>query len=336
MGEAGQLCTAARIGAVILESFSRPKARDCAVPSDDVQLHVPGRMTGVFDGASDSLGRQIDGVPIGRLAALAAANAAAALPTEAINWPAENILERLSAAVSEDVQTGAEEGPASTTAMIAFEGTDAVRLVGIGDTGYRINGGPTRVAELAPDRVSIPARVALFRHFQTCGETVQTCEAVSRTCIGKGLAHAVSEGILTQGIAERIIQQVLDLNAAPKLEEDAINLLRGGLQSQFHLANALGSQLGYGVLNGARPDSSHAIDIRVSYQDLATIEIFSDGYLSPPKEVTIAAWEDNHAAIERQDPHKISKALAVKGSTETQYFDDRTIAILRFSGGSHR
>lgn len=316
---------------MIFESFSRPKARDFSVPADDVLLHLPGRISGVFDGASDSLGRTIDGVPVGRMAALAAARATMELPAAAIDWPVTDILGRLSAAVGSATQSLNSEGSASTTALIAIEGLDTIRLVGIGDTGFRLNGGPVQITELAPDRVSIPARVALFRHLLAQGETPAACETVTRRCMGAGFASAVAEGFMPQTVADQITHDVLARLPSPNVADDARRLLQDGLQSQFRFANAPETDLAYGVLNGSAPRHRDAMDVRLPRQDCNTIEIFSDGYLMAPQQVSIAAWEEAHAEIERKDPHKISQTPAIKGSDERQVFDDRTVAILRFA-----
>ena len=261
---------------MIFEAFSRPKARDLSVPSDDVLLHIPGRMTGVFDGASDSLGRRINGVPVGRLAAMAAAHAAAALPTSATTWTASEILSTLSAAIAAQVPTDPGEGPASTTAMIALFVPEGIRLLGIGDTGYRINGGPVCVTDLAPDRASIPARVALFELFRQRGLLAEDCEARARLCIGKGLDFAITSNMVSQSEADQILQIALSKLPATDASDDAIQLIRRGLQSQHQLANAVDAQLGYGVLNGDIPAIQYAIDQTFSIADLSTIEIFSD------------------------------------------------------------
>ena len=317
-----------------IEAFSHPKARDLSVPADDVLLHIPGRMTAVFDGASDSLGRRINGVPVGRLAAMAAAQSAALLPDDAFDWNAKDILNRLSRAVALNVPTNAGEGPASTTAMIALEGPSGLRMLGIGDTGFRINGGAAQISELAPDRVSIPARVALFKLFLQQGEPVDACEAKARACIGQGLDLALEEDVLTRAQADDIVRLALDHLAMPTGSADAETLLLHGLQTQFRLANAPDSPMGYGVLNGDYPTLTHAIDQFVPYVGLTSLEIFSDGYLDPPAHVSIDAWEARHASIEAADPHKISHAPAVKGSTPTAFFDDRTVVILSFGTDS--
>lgn len=313
-----------------IEAFSHPKARDLSVPSDDVLLHIPGRITGVFDGASDSLGRRINNVPVGRLAAMAAAQAAAELPIEAAHWPAKDILVKLSRAIAAYVPIAAGDGPASTTAMIAFEMDDCLRMLGIGDTGYRINGGQIMISELAPDRVTIPTRVSLFELFLQQGMTLENCEATSRDCIGKGLLWAVNSETLTQAEADAIAQNTLDELGMPSAAEEADHLIRHGLRSQYRLANAADAQLGYGVLNGSEPAMGHAIDKTIPFTELTSIEIFSDGYLNAPPSVSIEAWEGWHADLEVTDPHKIRKLPAVKGSTEAAFFDDRTVAILRF------
>ncbi|WP_435141872.1 hypothetical protein [Pseudopelagicola sp. nBUS_19] len=312
------------------EAFSHPKARDLSVPADDVLLHIPGHMTGIFDGASDSLGRRVHGVPIGRLAAMAAAHSASALPVEAANWPARDILEILSCDVGAKVPMNTGDGPASTTAMIAFNTPDGIRMLGIGDTGFRINGGDAKITDLAPDRASIPGRVTLFELFLSRGLPPLDCEMLSREGIGKGLDWAVSSGILSHVEADKVLQRALDQLALPQADEEAIHLIRHGLQSQHQLANVADAQLGYGVLNGTSPAMKYAVDEVIPYGGLVSVEIFSDGYLSPPPTVSIAAWENVHASLEQNDPHKIKIFPAVKGSSTTAFFDDRTVAIIQY------
>lgn len=313
-----------------LEAFSHPKARDMSVPSDDVLLHIPGRMTAVFDGATDSLGRRIKGVPVGRLAAMAAAQAAAGLPTEAAQWPARDILDTLSLAIAKRVPTQANEGPASTTAMIAFEIQEGIRMIGIGDTGFRTNGTDVNISELAPDQVSIPARVALFDLFRSRSISLEECEVASQMCIGRGLRWAVATGTISSAEADGIVNSTLEKLKIPDATDEASQLIRHGLQSQFKLANAEGARLGYGVLNGSRPAMRGAIDQTIPNNGLVSIEIFSDGYLSAPPEVSVESWEACHADLELADPHKIRNIHAVKGSTSATFFDDRTVAIMQF------
>lgn len=309
------------------EAFSHPKARDLSVPPDDVLLHIPGRITAVFDGATDAKGRQINGISVGRLAALSAARATAGLPDEARDWPAETILATLSAAIGRDVPVEGP-GPASTTAMIAFEGRDDVRLLGLGDTGFRVNADTLHLAELMPDHASIPARVALFKHLTAQDHDAETCEKMCRHYIGMGLDMAVRDQVLTAAARDGII--AIAGMAIPEATVEVAEFLCGGLQHQHRLANATDHPLAYGVLNGFAPNCAFATDQRLPRDTLHCLEIFSDGYLSPPDIATVAAWESHHNALEINDPHKINTAPACKGSTQGHFFDDRTVAIVTY------
>lgn len=312
-----------------IEAFSHPKARDLSVPADDVMVHVPGRMTAVFDGATDAHGRYLSGVPIGRLAAMTAAEEAASLPAEAIDWPKERILSRLSAALARHLPEMADGAPASTTAMIAFEGSGHVRLVGLGDTGYRVNGERAEVAELPPDQASTPTRVALFRHFLAMGQGMEACEATSRRYICLGLDLAVSDGVLSPAQRDGMIDAAISAHPATDAGQEISAFLRGGLQHQYRYANAPGRALGYGVLNGQEPDCSRAVDREVPRAGLTSLELFTDGYMVAPEEASVEAWERMHAALESRDPYKIGENAACKGSTVERFFDDRTIVILK-------
>lgn len=311
------------------EAFSHPKAKDLSTPPDDVVLHIPGKVTAVFDGASDALCRKLGDLPYGRVAAMAAAQEAAQLPGEAFHWSTEKILRRLSAAIANVVDPKAEGGPASTSATMAFETSDAFRIVALGDTGYRLNGNAVENIDLRPDLVSIPARVLLFKHLRKTHSALET-ENLSQLTIGRGFRSAIKTGHLTSSEADNIIAQAIQTAGLSSGIDEATDLLFNGLMTQHRLSNREDKALGYGILNGLDPMWSDAVDRVVSKRDIRTLEIFSDGYLAPPKDTTIAAWEAEHTALERSDPHHIDRLPAVKGSTKAKFFDDRTVAILSF------
>lgn len=312
------------------EALSRPKARDLSTPPDDVILHIPGRVTAVFDGATDARKRRIAGVPFGRAAAIAAAQATAALPDEALGWPVERILCDLSAAVGRSVPPDTEGGPASTTAIIAFETPETIRLVGLGDSGYRINRGALENVDLMPDRASTAARVAIFRTLSVHHDAEET-ERLSQRYLGFGLDEAVTDGAIGSDDAGRIIAEAIAAARMPDAEDEIATLLSGGLRHQYRFANNREARLGYGILNGTEPICATAVDRMLDRDSVATLELFSDGYLMAPEQATIAAWEDAHAQLELTDPHHTNTPAAVKGSTFTHFFDDRTVAILGYA-----
>lgn len=312
------------------EALSLPKARDLSTPPDDVLLHVPDRVTAVFDGATDARKRRINGVPFGRAAAMAAAQATARLPEEAVDWPADRILSELSAAVGRSVPPDTDGGPASTTAIIAFEMPDRIRIVGLGDSGFRINGGAVENFDLLPDRASIAARVALFRALRRAHDAEET-EALSQRYLGFGLDLAVDEQAIGRTDAQAIIDLAIATADLPGAEGEIAELLSAGLRRQYLFANNPDTHLSYGILNGTEPICTTAVDRTLEREAVTTLELFSDGYLSAPSEASVAAWEDVHARLEAQDRHHIDAPAAVKGSSETHFFDDRTVAILGFS-----
>ncbi len=313
-----------------IEAFSHPKARNLSVAADDVFLHIPGRVTAVFDGATDASGRKIGGVSVGRLAALAAANATASLPDEAQDWPAERILTLLSSAITQSVPMQGNKAPASTTAMIAFERATDIRMVGIGDAGYRVNCGPMRITELMPDRVSIPARVALFEHLISQGIEQERSEEICRHYMGAGLDFAVRSDVISADFCENIILRAIKVAQVPHAAVEIENFLRSGLQSQHSFSNSRDHPLSYGVLNGHVPNSDFFIEKSLSRDHLETLEIFSDGYLIAPPTASLSAWEQTYQQLETDDPYKIAVAPECKGSTKSNFFDDRTIIILKY------
>lgn len=312
------------------EALSRPKARDLSTPPDDVLLHVPGKVTAIFDGATDARTRRVGGVPFGRAAAVAAAKATSLLPGEAAHWPVEKIMSELSAAVGRSVPPDTEGGPASTTAIIAFETESGIRLVGLGDSGVRLNGGLVESFAIPPDRASVPARVALFQTLRPRHNAEET-EALSQRYLGIGLDQGVEDGAISREQAQGILDLAILAANLPGAEDEIAALLSGGLQRQYNFANSPEAHLGYGILNGDSPMCTGAVDRMLDRAEVVTLEMFSDGYLDAPAEVTVAAWEESHASLEARDFHHINDPAAVKGSTSTHFFDDRTIAILGFA-----
>ena len=60
-----------------------------------------------------------------------------------------------------------------------------------------------------------------------------------------------------------------------------------------------------------------------------TAELFSDGYVAPPADVSIAAWEAHVRHMNATDPHRVGAFPAVKGAAPGGHHDDRTVIILR-------
>lgn len=311
------------------DALSLPKARDLSTPPDDVILHIPGRVTAVFDGATDAMKRHVNGVPLGRAAAMAAAHAAAALPKDALDWPADRILGILSAAVGHATPADPDGGPGSTTAMIALEGHDHLRLLGLGDTGFRVNGGPVENTDLMPDRATIAGRVGLYLCLRERFGLEET-ELLSQLYLGRGLNRAIADAAITSDEAAAILDRAIGATDIPGAADEIAQLLSAGLQTQYRFANNPQARLGYGILNGYPPICSTAVDRTVAKSGLVSLELFSDGYLEAPDVPSIAAWEAAHERLEQLDPAHVAVIPSVKGSTRSHFFDDRSVVIMGF------
>jgi hypothetical protein len=67
-------------------------------------------------------------------------------------------------------------------------------------------------------------------------------------------------------------------------------------------------------------------DVLLSKNDVTSIEIFSDGYVSiPTSGIRVGDWEKEFERVETVDFHKTGAFPAVKGSTSVESCDDRTI-----------
>ena len=62
-----------------------------------------------------------------------------------------------------------------------------------------------------------------------------------------------------------------------------------------------------------------------------SIELFTDGYFSLPSEIDLATWEAEFQRVEEVDLHKIESFPAIKGSTSSEFSDDRSVVIVRYS-----
>jgi hypothetical protein len=98
---------------------------------------------------------------------------------------------------------------------------------------------------------------------------------------------------------------------------------------QYRFANEVGNSLCYDVLADGTPQIGDWVDVWRPKEDVQTIEVFSDGYAKLPDNPTVAAWEAAFEETDRQDFHRISEYATVKGGTENEFFDDRTVVIIQ-------
>lgn len=313
-----------------LELFNRSKYRDGSAPGDDVPLIVPGAVYGVFDGATDPLGTVVNGMAAGRLAAMTVASEMAAIALDPINrrLPGTEIIARLSAALKARTEPLNLDVPPSTTLAVALDCGETWRFLQLGDSGIRLNGTEVHHHEKLIDFVSTAARVAVFNELSSRNRDLDQVEMLTRRCIFLGFDTAIIEGVLTTARASEIVDEAVSTTGLHKFRELASGFLMGGIQKQFKFGNAVGNPLCFDTMNGTTPQLGELQDFERAAKDITSIEIFTDGYPSLPADVSVTAWETAFHAAEDHDFHKTGHFETVKGSTSTEFYDDRSVVIL--------
>lgn len=299
-------------------------------PGDDIPLVIPGVVFGVMDGATDARGTLIDGIAAGRLAALTVAEAASRLllDPQSRELPGPDIVARLATALRDRTAGLDIPIPPSTTLSLAIDCGDDWRFLSLGDSGLRLNGTEVLQRGKIIDDVSTHARIAVFRHLMAEARTPDETELATRRAIFLGLDHAVAEGVIPAALRGSIIAGATRATGLDAHAGSVEAFLRAGICGQFRYANSDHDPLSFDTMDGGTPKLSQMIDTRRPKAAVRSIEVFSDGYPTLPAETTVAAWEVTYAATEAQDFHKIDSVPAIKGSTTTEFFDDRTVVIV--------
>lgn len=313
-----------------IEVLSNSKYRNTAQVGDDVPVILPGAVIGICDGATDPCGTIVDGAGTGRLAALTVAAAVSQLAIDRAgrDLPGAEIIARLSEALASKTAALNLPVPPSTTIAMAFDCGERWRFIALGDTGIRINGTEVILSEKLIDAISTHARVAVFKALADAAPATDVTEAAARRAILLGFDNAVVEGIISRKVADSIIDNTV---ATLSLEEHralVTDFISGGIKTQFQYSNDPESPLGFDTLNGRLPRRGELVDFTRPKDQVRSIEIFTDGYPDIPTVASVEAWETAFERAEAEDPHKIGKFATVKGSTEAEHFDDRTVIVV--------
>ncbi|MBU2888087.1 protein phosphatase 2C domain-containing protein [Celeribacter halophilus] len=313
------------------ELFSRSKQRFSDAPGDDIALVVPGLVHAVLDGATDPTGKKYNGESSGRLAARSAAQALVSLLLEkGPRVDMAQVGDALSQAVAKAAQQVGATHPPSTTLAAAITCPDGFRLVLIGDSGIRLNGSELFQNDKLIDDVSASARIAVRTRLAGRISDFDKLEIIGRRISYAGLDAAVDDGILTTVEADAVQGEVI-ARFAPLLGtycDDLEGFLRGGIRVQPRFANDALHPLGFASINATPPQGFGITDQFVDCADCQSLEIFSDGYYGLPEGNRVANWETRFDEIEEEDPHKIHAFPEVKGSSSTEFSDDRTVLCL--------
>ncbi|MCB9359193.1 hypothetical protein H6503_04640 [Candidatus Woesearchaeota archaeon] len=97
------------------------------------------------------------------------------------------------------------------------------------------------------------------------------------------------------------------------------------LIDNFKNQNNADSELGFGVIDGTETPGKFISLYKFNVSGINTIEMFTDGYLIIPDDVSIKSWEDGYRKVKEEDPYRY------KEYKETKIDDDRTIAIIKFN-----
>lgn len=312
------------------EVFATSKSKTGARPSDDVTLFIPGVVAAVLDGATDPLGHEVDGKSSGRFAAEVVAQACTRLFSDTRNTllSASEIIEYLARELSDRIEGQEFAGAPSTTLAMALFLEDTVRFLVVGDSGIRVNRDRVYRHEKLIDNVTTSARVAVFSILRSRFANDDELEATTRAVAFLGFARAVQQKVLTADEVQLVYDAVHEKFAKYGIAADIDELLGIGIQSQNLFSNEGSHPLGFSALNGTPPSMSDVVEMTIGQSELQTIEIFSDGYPKLPSGHLVSAWEAAHRQVELSDFHKIAAFPSVKGSTSTEYFDDRSVISL--------
>lgn len=316
-----------------IELFNRSKYRSGEDPGDDVSLMIPDRVYGVFDGATDAHGTRIDGVSAGRVAALVVAAEMAALAQRhgVVDMDGSVIIHQLAAALRRKIPGDDLPIPPSTTAAVVLDCGEAWRFLLLGDTGLRLNGTEVFQHKKLIDDVSTIARIGAFDRLLTRIEPLDEVEAAARTCILLGFDNAIREGLLTKSEVENIIEVAIRDTGLSDHATATEDFLRGGIQTQYRFGNGNGNPLYFDTLNGTPSALTDLQDIMRPKSEVSSIELFTDGYDALGDKPNVASWEAAFAQTEVEDFHRKGRFANVKGSTTTQFHDDRSLLLLSAS-----
>jgi len=122
------------------------------------------------------------------------------------------------------------------------------------------------------------------------------------------------------------LQGVVAADALALLPE----LLRLGIRGgQMPFMNRTDHSLGYAVLNGQTVQGPDLWMFSRPRAEVQSLEFFTDGYMAPGAEVSVASWEAAWQEVELQDPRKTGPWPHIKSSTQGEHWDDRTLLIVR-------
>jgi hypothetical protein len=298
----------------------------------------------VIDGATDITGERFQGRTGGWFAADALARflTRAAADGDLARWDDQTMIRAANEAIMAlyrdlhiEPATQADAGRRFRAAMaVARAMPDGLRITSIALTGIRIDGKRCPLMRSKPEyhfeQLLAMMRAVIWDDPDLAHLTVAEREETCREMLiyGRGAAGTFS------GAWRRAEQTVRAQVKGPTDQIDAA--FAGGLIGNRRARSPADTLFGASV-DGYGGEYRPAWAETLPWGSFRTIELFTDGYVEPPAEVSIAAWEDHVRHVNAVDPHRIGAYLAVKGAIQGGHHDDRTVVILReWAGESDR
>lgn len=330
---------------MLIEAFSEAKDPNAPEANEDRFVILPDRAFAVIDGVTDRLGTRYNGMLSGQYAANIVKRA---LEFE-LSRPGgpstpKTVIATLAEAIAGAYRLHGILKSArldwnqrfSATLALALLGEDTIDIALVGDSGIRIN--ESQILQVNKDLDVITSTLRAQAWPVICTRTTDPMmrEKVSRRITWFGTRQP------PEGISD-----VLGPDDIPAIELDAISanakalphvpqreietLVRGGIvNAQGAYQNNTSTILGYSALDGFDVPSSLVRFERLRREEVQSIELFTDGYFKPGASFGVASWEEAFREVERDDPAKVKLYPSPKGSTASNWADDRTYLGVRF------
>jgi hypothetical protein len=223
---------------------------------------------------------------------------------------------------------------AATLALAAADEA-AVRIVLVGDSGVRLNGAEVVRADKDIDRITSLLRARAWHLAAARTPDAEQRERAARAVTMHGTAQDAAGLPAPLGPGDLAALHAAALadcrRTMPHLPADTVSaLLAGGIVGgQGVHQNNPDSVLGYSALDGFAVPPHLIRVLERPRAEVATLELFTDGYFRPGEEFGVASWEAAFREVERTDAEKVRTHLAPKGSTPRAFADDRTYLGVR-------
>jgi hypothetical protein len=330
---------------MLIEAFTEAKDPRAPGANEDRFVILPGRAFAVIDGVTDRLGARYKGMLSGQYAATIVKAALERLLTGP-DAPDDRlaIVAALTGAIADaysehdvlEAARGDWNRRFSATLALALIDGDTIDIVLVGDSGIRIDEARILQVDKDLDRITSTLRQQAWPVVGARTDDPAMQETISRRIAWFGTRQPPEglDDLLAPGEVAAIEERAIAKNATdlPHVPREHIEtLVRGGIiHAQGAYQNDAATILGYSALDGFPVPSSLVHVERLRRSDVATLELFTDGYFKPGARFGVASWEEAFREVERDDPAKVTLYPSPKGSTATHWADDRTYVGVRF------